>query len=114
MTRHITNSGAFYAFVSRGIGRPAGVAAALVALLSYTCLQVGLYGALGPAAASQAAAHLGVHAAWWAWALAAWAVVTVLGLLRVDITGANAAFVGYYLVLSGTLASTVPPDPYGG
>ena len=34
----------------------------------------GLYGALGPAAAAEAAAHLGVHASWWAWALAAWAV----------------------------------------
>jgi len=87
MTRHITNSGAFYAFVSRGIGRVIGVAAALVALLSYTFLQVGLYGALGPAAQSEAAAHLGVHAAWWKWALGAWAIVTVLGLLRVDITG---------------------------
>jgi amino acid transporter len=87
MTRHITNSGAFYAFVSRGIGRVAGVAAALVALLSYTFLQVGLYGALGPAAESLAAAHLGVHAAWWRWALGAWAVIAVLGLLRVDITG---------------------------
>ena len=87
MTRWITNSGAFYAFIARGLGRPAGVAAALVALLAYSFLQVGLYGAFGPDAASQAAAHLGVHAAWWAWALGAWAVVTVLGLLRVDITG---------------------------
>lgn len=87
MTRFITNSGAFYAFVARGIGRPAGVAAALVALESYTFLQVGLYGAFGPAAASEAATHLHVHARWWVWALGAWAVITVLGLLRVDITG---------------------------
>ena len=87
MTRHITNSGAFYAFISRGLGRAAGVAAALVALLAYSCLQVGLYGAFGPSAASEAAAHIGVHAPWWAWALGAWAVITVLGLLRVDITG---------------------------
>jgi amino acid transporter len=87
MTRHITNAGAFYAFIARGLGRPAGVAAALVALLAYSFLQVGLYGAFGPAAAGQAAAHLGVNASWWVWALAAWAVITVLGLLRVDITG---------------------------
>ncbi len=87
MSRRITHSGALYAFVSRGLGRPAGVAAALVALLSYTFLQVGLYGALGPAAAGQAAARFGVHEPWWAWALAAWAVITVLGQLRVDITG---------------------------
>ncbi|HLN65985.1 MAG TPA: APC family permease [Streptosporangiaceae bacterium] len=87
MTRHITNAGAFYALIARGLGRPAGVAAALVALLAYSFLQVGLYGAFGPNAAAEAAAHLGWHAAWWAWALAAWAVVTVLGLARVDITG---------------------------
>jgi amino acid transporter len=87
MTRHITNSGAFYAFVSQGAGRITGVAAALIALLSYSFLQVGLYGAFGPAAATEAAAHLHVHAAWWAWALGAWAIITVLGLLRVDITG---------------------------
>lgn len=87
MTRHVTNAGAFYALISRGLGRVAGVAAALVALLAYSLLQVGLYGALGPDAAAEAATHLGVHAPWWAWALAAWAIVTVLGLLRVDITG---------------------------
>jgi amino acid transporter len=87
MTRHIANSGAFYAFVSQGIGRIAGVAAALMALLAYSCLQIGLYGALGPAASAEAAAHLGIHAPWWAWALSAWWLVTVLGLLRVDIAG---------------------------
>ena len=87
MSRNIVNAGAFYAFISQGLGRAVGVAAALIALLAYSCLQIALYGMLGPAAAGQAAAHLGVHAAWWAWALGAWAVITVLGLLRVDITG---------------------------
>ncbi|HEY5986870.1 MAG TPA: APC family permease, partial [Streptosporangiaceae bacterium] len=87
MARRVVNSGAIYAFVARGIGRPVGVAAALVALEAYTFLQVGLYGALGPAAAAEAAAHLNAHAPWWQWALGAWAVITVLGLLRVDITG---------------------------
>src|SRR5437588_2873256 len=65
MTRHITNAGAFYAFIARGLGRVPGVAAALVALLAYTFLQVGLYGALGPSAAGYAATHLHIHAAWW-------------------------------------------------
>jgi amino acid transporter len=87
MTRHIQNAGAFYGFISQGLGRVAGVAAALVALLAYTFLQVGLYGAFGPNAASEAAAHLGIHQPWWVWALGAWVVITVLGLLRVDITG---------------------------
>jgi amino acid transporter len=87
MSRRITNAGAFYAFIARGLGRIPGTAAALVALLAYSFLQVALYGAFGPAAASLAAARLGIHAQWWAWALGAWAVITVLGLLRVDITG---------------------------
>jgi amino acid transporter len=87
MARTITNAGAFYAFIARGLGRIPGTAAALVALLAYSFLQVALYGAFGPAAASLAAAHLGIHARWWVWALGAWAVITVLGLARVDITG---------------------------
>ncbi|HEY5986492.1 MAG TPA: hypothetical protein VIV12_08965, partial [Streptosporangiaceae bacterium] len=87
MARHVINAGAFYSLITHGLGRVAGVAAALVALLAYTCLQVGLYGAFGPAAAGEAAARLHLHAPWWAWALAAWAVITVLGRLRVDITG---------------------------
>jgi amino acid transporter len=87
MARRITNAGAFYAFIARGLGRIPGTAAALVALAAYSLLQVALYGAFGPAAAAQAAARLGIHAPWWAWALGAWAVITVLGLLRVDITG---------------------------
>jgi amino acid transporter len=87
MSRHITNAGAFYAFIARGLGRIPGTAAALVALLAYSFLQVALYGAFGPAAASQAAADLGVHAPWWEWALGAWAVITAAGLLRVEVTG---------------------------
>lgn len=87
MTRHLRHAGAFYAFISHGLGRTVGVAAALVALLAYSFLQVGLYGAFGPAAASEAAAHLHIHQPWWAWALGAWAVITTLGLLRVDVTG---------------------------
>jgi amino acid transporter len=42
MARHVANAGAFYAFVARGLGRPAGVAAAWVALLSYNALQMRL------------------------------------------------------------------------
>jgi amino acid transporter len=68
MARHITNTGAFYAFISRGLGRVTGVASALIALLSYNFLQVALYGALGPAIQAEAAAHLDVHEPWWVWA----------------------------------------------
>ena len=87
MARHISNAGAFYAFIARGLGRPAGVSAALVALVSYNLLQVGLYGAFGAGFASFASDDFGLDAAWWVWALALWAVVTVLGQIRVDLSG---------------------------
>jgi amino acid transporter len=87
MSRRIRNAGSFYAFVSAGLGKVNGVAAALMALVAYECFQVATYGALGPAAQAEAAAHLGVSWPWWVWALIIWAVVSGLGLARVEIAG---------------------------
>ncbi|WP_326559630.1 APC family permease [Micromonospora sp. NBC_01796] len=88
MARHTANAGAFYAYVSRGLGRPAGVGAAWVALIAYNALQVGLYGAVGAAAAPVLDQMFGIgEPRWWVIALIAWAVVAGLGVLRVDING---------------------------
>ena len=87
MSRKIPHAGAFYAFVSAGLGRVTGVAAALMALVAYESFQVAAYGALGPAAAAEAAAHLGLNWPWWVWALLIWALVAGLGLARVEIAG---------------------------
>jgi amino acid permease-like protein len=87
MSRRIRNAGAFYAFASAGLGKVTGVAAALMALVAYESFQCATYGALGPSLQAEAAAHLGVNWPWWAWALIIWAVVTVLGLARVEVAG---------------------------
>lgn len=87
MARYMVNAGAFYAYVSRGLGRPAGVAAAWVALIAYNALQVGLYGALGAAAAPLLDQWFGIHPQWWIIALVAWALVGILGLMRVQVNG---------------------------
>jgi amino acid transporter len=87
MARRIVNAGAFYSFISRGIGRPAGVAAALVAVLAYNGLQVGLYGAFGPQAEGYFNDKFGWTLSWWVYALVAWAVTAILGLLAVDLNG---------------------------
>jgi amino acid transporter len=87
MARHVANAGAFYAYISRGIGRPIGVAGAWVALVAYNALQVGLYGAIGAATTPLLSAWFGVDVAWWVVALCAWAVVAVLGQLHVDVNG---------------------------
>lgn len=87
MARRIPNAGAAYSFISQGLGKPAGVAGALVAVVAYNLLQVGLYGMIGPQLASFAADNFDVHLPWGVWAFGAWAVVTVLGLARVDLSG---------------------------
>jgi amino acid transporter len=86
MARHITSAGAFYTYVSRGLGRPAGVGAAWVALITYNVLQVALYGGIG-AAAGPLLERLGVSVPWWLLALLCWSVVGMMGLLRVDLNG---------------------------
>jgi len=87
MARRVANAGAFYAYISHGIGRPVGVAGAWVALVAYNALQVGLYGAIGAATTPLLSAWFGLDVAWWVVALIAWAIVAVLGLLHVDVNG---------------------------
>ena len=51
MARHVTNAGAFYAFAARGLGGRFGGASALIAILSYNAMQIGVLGLLGAASA---------------------------------------------------------------
>jgi amino acid transporter len=115
MSRHIRNAGAFYAYIARGLGPQAGVGAASIAVLAYNLLQVGLYGAFGATAASFTAQKLGIHWWWWEWALAAWAVVAVLGLLRVDLNSRVLAVLGTAeLIVIVILTVTGLSHPAGG
>jgi amino acid transporter len=117
MARHVAHAGAFYAFVSRGLGRPAGVAAAWVALLAYSALQVGLYGGIGAAATPLLEQWFDVRVAWWVIALAAWLVVALLGVLRVDLNGGVLAVllvVEIAVIVVFSAASLLWPEDGGG
>ncbi|MBW6437384.1 APC family permease [Actinoplanes hulinensis] len=87
MARHISNAGAFYAYVSQGLGRPLGVGASWVALLAYNMFQVASYGGFGAIAEPLFADWFGVNAPWWVLGLAAWALVAVLGVRDVAVNG---------------------------
>lgn len=41
MSKHITNAGAFYAFITRGLGRPMGLGSASLAIFGYNAIQLG-------------------------------------------------------------------------
>lgn len=85
MSRHIKNAGAFYAFTAQGLGGRMGGAAALIAILSYNCMQVGLLGLLG-AVASGTFAQWGLVLDWYIWSYIAIAVIAVLGYRQVDLS----------------------------
>ena len=87
MARYVANAGAFYAYITHGLGRPLGVGSAWVALLAYCALQVGLYGVIGAATVPLLGQWFGVEPAWWVIALCCWLLVAVLGVLRVDVNG---------------------------
>ncbi|GAB3874698.1 hypothetical protein GCM10029964_017130 [Kibdelosporangium lantanae] len=84
MSRHVTNAGAFYTYVAQGLGRVSGVGASFVAVLAYNGMQVGLYGGFGGILAGNLNTWFGWNVPWWLVALGGWAVVGILGVLRID------------------------------
>ncbi|MFI1996841.1 APC family permease [Actinoplanes sp. NPDC020271] len=87
MSRKVINSGAFYTYVTHGLGRPAGVGASFIAVLAYNAMQIGLYGGFGKVTADFVDAHTSWSTPWWLWAFIGWAVVGMLGVLRIDLNG---------------------------
>src|SRR3954451_6651999 len=96
MSRHVANAGAFYSYLAKGLGPVWGVAGAVVALISYNTIQIGLYGLFGAGFADFAASSLGIDLPWYVWGFAALVLVGLLGVLRVDL---NASVLAVLLVL---------------
>jgi amino acid transporter len=90
MSRYVPHAATFYAIVARGLGRMWGMAGGAVALVSYNSIQICLYGLLGV----MVTAALG--GSWWVWALIAWAIVGLFGVLHINI---NARMLAILLVL---------------
>lgn len=79
MMRYVRNTGAFYAIITKGLGKEIGSAAALVAVVAYNALQVSTYGAIGLYAGDTVAHLFGISAPWWVYAGVALAAVAILG-----------------------------------
>jgi amino acid transporter len=100
MSRHVHNAGAFYAYISRGLGGTAGASAAMVALVAYNALQVGIYGIFGFEVSGLFATYADLEIAWWIPALVAALAVGALGWLKIDV---NAKVLGVLLVIEVAL-----------
>ncbi|WP_372698854.1 APC family permease [Arthrobacter sp. JSM 101049] len=86
MSRHVHNAGAFYAYISRGLGKPAGVGSAWVALMAYNAMQIGINGLFGFALSSFLANLAGLEIPWWVCSLGGWLLVGILGINKVDLS----------------------------
>ncbi|MBC2907467.1 APC family permease [Streptomyces cupreus] len=64
MSRHVSSGGAFYAYITRGLGPAAGIGAALLALIGYNGMEIGVYGLLGTATQDTTHALLGADIPW--------------------------------------------------
>ncbi|MFC3174010.1 APC family permease [Novosphingobium bradum] len=80
MTRHISNAGALYTYVTVGLGQSAGLGAAALTIFSYSAIQIGLYGGFGYYAAELVAGASGLHVPWWLLAAAAAMACLLLGV----------------------------------
>jgi amino acid transporter len=86
MSRHVTSSAGFAAFIEQGLGRVAGFAAATTAVVAYNAMLLGIYGALGFFAEAEISRLFGIDLAWWVWAFIAIALVAVFGYLDVNLS----------------------------
>ncbi len=96
MARHVVNAGAFYSYIALGANKSLGVGASFIAVLAYNLLQIGLYGIFGYVAQGFFDEKFNWGLQWYWYALIAWAIVALMGALRVDI---NSKILGVLLFI---------------
>lgn len=80
-------AGAFYIYLTKGLGRHIGLGGAFLAVLSYTLLQTGTFGMIGVSLVDYLHGRLGLPAfPWWAAAAVCWLAVGALGYRRIDLS----------------------------
>lgn len=86
MGRHIRNAGAFYAYVTTGLGRPLGTASAFLAITAYAGMQIACYGLIGFFTA-EAFHRLGIDLQWWVASMGYAVLVQLFGTRNVEFNG---------------------------
>jgi len=96
MSAHVTNAGAFFAYIGRGLGAASGVGSSFVSLFAYVSIQLAIYGFFGVVMAGTMAAKFGIDLPWYLWIAIAWVLVMVLSYFSVDV---GAKFLGVLMTL---------------
>ncbi|MFW0793013.1 APC family permease [Gordonia sp. CPCC 205515] len=96
MTRSTGGKGAFYSYITLGLGRTAGLACGLLAVVAYNALQIGVYGLMAIQTQDAIARLFGITIDWPYLAIAAIAIVWYVGRRGIDV---GARFLGVLLAL---------------
>jgi amino acid transporter len=104
MSRHVTNAGAFYAYVTLGLGRITGLGSASLAIFAYNAIQAGLYGGFGYYASELLNPMLGVSIPWWAYAFIGLLLCLGLGVQGVH---SGAKVLGVFMTLEVTMITVL-------
>ena len=86
MTPHVREAGAFFSYVTEGLGERMGMGIAFVALLAYTAIQMGVYGFMGWVVNDLVRFYGGPAIPWEVYALITLAVVAVLGYRHIELS----------------------------
>ncbi|WP_049746189.1 APC family permease [Mycolicibacterium goodii] len=104
MSRHVTNAGAFYAYVTLGLGRITGLGSASLAIFAYNAIQAGLYGGFGYYAAELLNPVVGVDVPWWVYAFVGLLACLCLGVQGVH---SGARVLGVFMTLEVTMITVL-------
>ncbi|MDF6045617.1 APC family permease [Streptomyces sp. JH14] len=84
MGRHVVDTGAFYTYIGKGLGRTTGSGSAGVALFAYCTIQAAMYGLYGELVSGLVSHYAGLDTPWWVWALVTMVVIQALGAAGIE------------------------------
>lgn len=116
MTPHVPEAGAFFSYVTVGLGERMGKGIAVVALIAYTAIQIGIYGYIGWAISDTVAHYHGPVIPWPVYSFVVLAIVAVLGYRHIELSAkvlgvALALEIGIVVVLDAVMVAK--PGPAG-
>ena len=104
MTKHMRAAGGFYGYVTKSLGRSAGLATAALSVVSYNLIQIGLYGLFALQLQALVLRFTGVDVPWPLLAVVAILAVCLVGYRGVDV---GAKVLGVLLVAETLILAMV-------
>lgn len=87
MSHYMRSPGAFYSYITAGIGKPAGLGGAFTAFAGYTAIAISGYAFAGYFFHGSVAPLINApDLDWWIWSLVMWAACSSLSLFQIDVS----------------------------